>query len=243
MLHEEKMSVNSLNSWTPWAELTYTVRRWSEGRTWVNIRPIFFPFYALELFATAWVTPIFHAEDLAACSCSWCSHSLGPRMESENNCGMKNVKLFIWGCSRILISNYEKTVPAMIESPRMGQSAYCQDDPEVLVSGNHHFMSTINMTNVHPEMMYKILCQMRESLVVRGKIIEAAGHTLGWRTIFNSQQCREVWKQIWAKLRRICVFTKGEYMLLFMNSYLVHWLSLVGYSYSPTNEHTILLPL
>lgn len=66
----------------------------------------------------------------------------------------------------------------MIESPGMGQSTYCQDDPEVLVSGNHHFMSTINMTNVHPEMMYKILCQMRESLVERGKIIEAAGHTL-----------------------------------------------------------------
>lgn len=70
-------------------------------------------------------------------------------------------------------------MPATIKSTGIGQSAYCQDDPEVLVSGNDHFMLMINMTNVHPEMMYKILCQMRESLVVRGKIIETAGHTLG----------------------------------------------------------------
>lgn len=70
-------------------------------------------------------------------------------------------------------------MPAMIKSTGMGQSAYCQDDPEVLGSGNDHFMSTINMTNVHPEMMYKTLCEMRESLVVRGKIIETAGYTLG----------------------------------------------------------------
>lgn len=61
----------------------------------------------------------------------------------------------------------------------MRQSAYCLDDPEVLVSGNHHFMLTINMTNIHPERKYKNLCQMRESLVVRGKIIETAGYILG----------------------------------------------------------------
>lgn len=67
----------------------------------------------------------------------------------------------------------------MTESTGMGQSVYCQDDPEVLVSGNHHFMSMINMTNVHPEMIYKILCQMRESFIVRGKIIETAGITFG----------------------------------------------------------------
>lgn len=34
------------------------------------------------------------------------------------------------------------------------QPTYCQHDLEVLVYGNDHFMQTINMINVLPDMMH-----------------------------------------------------------------------------------------
>lgn len=67
-------------------------------------------------------------------------------MKSENNYGMKITKLF-WECFPV-VYDY-----AMMNSTGKGQPTYCQNDLEVLVRGNNHFMYTINMINVCPDMM------------------------------------------------------------------------------------------
>lgn len=59
--------------------------------------------------------------------------------------------------------NFDETTKengAMTNISRIGkQPPHWQDDPEVLMGGNDHFMETINLINVHSEMRYKISCQ------------------------------------------------------------------------------------
>lgn len=123
----------------------------------------------------------------------------------------------------VIVNSYGGTIPnkedqTITSGSRVGrQSAHCQDDPEVLVGKNNHFIELTNLINIHSDMRLKISNQKRQG------VEEEEERNLSEGSYWNCNYVEGYINNIGKVGTDICTWVCiNLYINLFIDSYLIN---------------------